>query len=200
LIAFNSCSEHSKEIETNEILQTLLEHQQNNLEVYFEQIDTAGIKKIKKHISYKDESDSIVLYYKSADTLKFEKPLTVEFLKQHGFTYGNDIDTLFTEEEVGQWNEDISNYKSRKWSRKEDRSLPIIAKSHHEIEEYYTQQGELESILYYSTPLFNEKENKALIYQDKVSKSSEIRQLFILSNERVTWSPIYRVTLFISTS
>src|SRR5699024_12055511 len=89
------------------------------------------------------------------------------------------IDTLFTEEEVGQWNEDISNYKSRKWSRKEDRSLPIIAKSHHEIEEYYTQQGELESILYYSTPLFNEKENKALIYQDKVSKSSEIRQLFI---------------------
>jgi len=47
LIAFNSCSEHSKEIETNEILQTLLEHQQNNLEVYFEQIDTAGIKKIK---------------------------------------------------------------------------------------------------------------------------------------------------------
>src|SRR5699024_3592200 len=47
LIAFNRCSEHSKQIDSKQILQDKLEHQQNNLEVYLEQIYTAGIKKIK---------------------------------------------------------------------------------------------------------------------------------------------------------
>ncbi|MCW9712814.1 hypothetical protein LQ318_07845 [Aliifodinibius salicampi] len=200
LVIFVGCAEQSKEVETNKILRTLIEEQQDSLNIYFEPIDSAGTKKFKKHISYTDEPDSIVLYYKSVDTLKFEKPLTVEFLNQYGFTYGNDIDTLFTKEEVGQWNEDISNYKSKKWSRQESRSLPIIAKSHHEIEEFYTQQEKLESFFYYSTPFFNKEGDKALIYQNKISKSSKIRQLYILSNKGDTWSPIYRVTLYISTS
>lgn len=76
LLFIVGCNDQVRKVENNRILQTLVEHNQDSLRLYFKQTNLAGNQKFEKHISYSNKPDSIALYYRSVDTLQFKKPIT----------------------------------------------------------------------------------------------------------------------------
>lgn len=199
LVIFVGCAEQSKEVETNKILKTLVKQAKDSTAVYFQKVDSLGEKKIKT-VTKPKKPDSVAIYYKSVDSLQFKTPITRKDLHRYELKTNPVIDSLITNSTITQWNQEISHYTSRKWTKKERNNLPILNIKPEYLNGYgdFKSRGPLQKMLYFSLPFFNEEKTKALIYRYKFSYDGKSGQLYILTKNGNGWNVIYNGVTFVS--
>jgi hypothetical protein len=118
VISCNMNGRAVKERATNKILQILVSHNQDSIGHSFKVVDSLDHQKIK-HVTYHKKTDSIAIYFKSADSLRFHIPLTKKQLHQYALRRNLGADSIISNKVLEQWNEEIQKYKPHKWTTKE---------------------------------------------------------------------------------
>jgi len=196
-----SCGTTDRETKTNKILEILVKNSIDSTATYFIKVDSLGEKKfVQKTISKKP--DSVAVYYRTVDSLRFKMPLTRMYFKTIKIPTNSNIDSLISKANIKYWNKNIASYKSREWQEKEKYNLPVVdkkPKTPKTIKNSFSAGSKLQKMLLLSTPFYNKKRTKALVYQLKISSSGKSGTLFILLMNNDKWNIVYRGNTFIAT-